>query len=124
MRVEPDIVHTRERRFEVGETEGAFADRTLERDALLVRLRRLLVRNVAVVALRRAERETEARRRHVVDRAEFEVEIGKRAGLRDVHIDAGLDIDLRLLREVAAVLEVEDVHRQRDREVIVDLIRE
>ena len=85
-------------------------------------LERLRVRDRAAITERRAEGQAGQRRRHVVDLAELDVQVGDRAGLGDVDVDAGLDVELRLLRILAAVFEVQDVHGQRNRQVVAILI--
>ena len=52
------------------------------------------------------------------------MQVRDRADFRERDVDARLDIELRILREVAAVFEVEDVHGKRDRQQIARRVGE
>ena len=122
--VDHRLIHACDRAEERGRADVLFADRPADGRALLVRLNRDLIRNGGAIAERRAEGQPRARRRHVVDDPELDQEVRDRAGLGDVDLDARFDVDLRLLRVLAAPFEVEDVHRQRDEQVVADLVTE
>ncbi len=119
-RVDHRLVDARPRELELGEPVEDAADL----EALLVRLDRVFVAWALLRRVGRAIREADARRLEVVELAVAEVHVRERADLADVHDHVGLDRVLRLRRELAAVVVVDDVDRQRDREVLVDRVRE
>ncbi len=119
-RVDQALVLAREGELELGQPAQHAADL----EALLVGLDRVLEAGALLGGVGRAVGQAQPRGLEVVELAAAELHVGERAGAGQVDHDVGLDRVLGLRRELAAVLVVDDVDRQRDGQVLVDRVRE
>ena len=108
-----------------GELElGQAVEHAADLEALLVGLDRVLVAGTLLGRVGRAVGQADPRRLEVVELAVAQLDVGERAAAGEVDHHVGLDGVLGLGRELAAVLVVDDVDRQRDAQVLVDRVRE